>query len=110
MKKKNSILLGIFLCLVTIMADTDAATAQTKSQAIKTNKDKVITIAVQGKIAPAQPSSSYITTWDGKPKMAIGIGGINYNLKIGDIVKQEHKRSWAKITYVYSKRYGNSNI
>ena len=86
MKKNISILLGILLCLVTIIADMDAGKTQTKSQAIKTNKDKVITIAVQGKIAPAQPSSYYITTWDGKPKMAIGIGGINYNLKIGEKV------------------------
>jgi len=86
MKKKVSILLGILLCLFHIMADTEAATAQTKSQAIKTNKDKVITIAIQGKIAPAQPSSLYITTWEGKLKMAIGVGGINYNLKIGDKV------------------------
>ena len=45
------------------------------AQVIKTNKDKVLTIAVQGKIAPAAPERSYITTWDGKPKMAIGIGG-----------------------------------
>ena len=86
MRKKISMLLGILLCLVYVIADTDAATAQAKSQAITTNKDKVITLAVQGKISAAQPSSSYITTWDGKPKMAIGVGGINYNLKIGDKV------------------------
>ncbi|NOR11895.1 MAG: hypothetical protein GQ545_01445, partial [Candidatus Aminicenantes bacterium] len=48
MRKRISMLLGILLCLVYVIADTDAATAQTKSQAITTNKDKVITIAVQG--------------------------------------------------------------
>ncbi|MCP4900396.1 MAG: DUF4438 domain-containing protein [bacterium] len=53
---------------------------------ISTNKDKLVTLAVQGKIAPAEPSRSYQVTWDGKPKMAVGIGGINYNLKIGDKV------------------------
>ncbi len=53
---------------------------------LTTNKDRLITMAVQGQIAPAEPSRSYATTWDGKPKMAIGIGGINYNLKIGDKV------------------------
>ena len=62
------------------------AVAQVKSRVISTNKDKLIKIAVQGQIAPAQPARSYVTTWDGKPKMAIGIGGINYNLKIGDKV------------------------
>jgi len=50
---------------------------------VKTNKDKLLRIAVQGKIAPANVASSYITTWDGKPKLAIGVGGINYDLKLG---------------------------
>ncbi len=51
-----------------------------------TNKSQLLTVAVQGKIAPAQPERSYITTWDGKPKMAFGVGGINYNLKLGEKV------------------------
>ncbi len=84
MKKKTLILFGILLCMAFIMSNTIQAAGQAKKQAISTNKDKLLTIAVQGKIAPAQPSRSYTTTWDGKPKMAIGIGGINYNLKIGD--------------------------
>jgi hypothetical protein len=58
--------------------------ADIKPIPISTNKDKVLTLAVQGKIAPSAPSRSYTTTWDGKPKMAIGMGGINYNLKLGD--------------------------
>jgi len=84
MKKKILILFGILLCIAFIMSDTIHAAGQAKKQVISTNKDKLLTIAVQGEIAPAQPSRSYTTTWDGKPKMAIGIGGINYNLKIGD--------------------------
>ncbi|MCP4726903.1 MAG: DUF4438 domain-containing protein, partial [bacterium] len=47
-------------------------------------------VAVQGQIAPAEPSRGYTTTWDGKPKMAIGIGGINYNMKVG-----AHVFGWA---------------
>ncbi len=58
--------------------------ADIKPNPISTNKDKVLTLAVQGKIAPSQPSRSYTATWNGTPKMAIGIGGINYNLKLGD--------------------------
>jgi len=50
---------------------------------VKTNKDKLLTIAVQGKIAPTNVSTSYTTTWDGKSKLAIGEGGINYNLQLG---------------------------
>ncbi|MEE9566497.1 MAG: DUF4438 domain-containing protein [Desulfobacteria bacterium] len=84
MRRKILTLLGILLCIVLIMPDTHNSAAQAKSQKISTNKDKLITIAVQGQIAPAEPSRSYTTTWDGKSKMAIGIGGINYNLKIGE--------------------------
>ncbi len=84
MKKKILILFGILLCIAFVMSDTIHAAGQAKKQVISTNKDKLLTIAVQGQIAPAEPSRSYTTTWDGKPKMAIGIGGINYNLKIGD--------------------------
>jgi Domain of unknown function (DUF4438), C-terminal/Domain of unknown function (DUF4438), N-terminal len=51
---------------------------------IVTNKDKILVTAVQGKIAQPQPSRGYIVTWEGKPKMAVGTGGINYNLKVGD--------------------------
>jgi hypothetical protein len=60
--------------------------AQPGPRPIKTNKEKVLMTAVQGRIAAPQPSRSYITTWDGRPKFAIGIGGINYNLKLGDRV------------------------
>ena len=53
---------------------------------IKTNKEKLLTLAAQGVVSPAQPIRPYATTWDGKPKMAIGTGGINYNLHIFDKV------------------------
>ncbi len=80
--RKNGIfgIIIIFLAMNVIAAGTQA------SQSVATNRDKVLIIAVQGKIAPAQPSRSPIVTWDGKPKMAIGTGGINYNLRIGDKV------------------------
>ncbi len=84
MLKRILVLFGILLCLAFIFEDTTNAINQGKSQAIATNKDRLLTMAVQGQIAPAQPVRSYTTTWDGKPKMAIGIGGINYNLKIGE--------------------------
>jgi hypothetical protein len=84
MLKRILALFGILLCMAFVFEDTNNAMDQGKSQAIATNKDKLLTLAVQGQIAPAEPSTSYTTTWDGKPKMAIGIGGINYNLKMGD--------------------------
>jgi len=51
---------------------------------IRTNKDKLLTIAVQGKVAPSKIANSYTTTWDGRAKLAIGVGGINYELKLGE--------------------------
>jgi hypothetical protein len=50
---------------------------------IASNKESLIEFAVQGEIFPAIPLRNYWVTWDGKPKMAIGVGGINYNLKVG---------------------------
>jgi hypothetical protein len=74
---------SILLCALLVVA---APGHSDDSTAITTNKDKLLTLAVQGEIAPASPSRGYNVTWDGKPKMAIGTGGINYNLKIGDKV------------------------
>jgi len=74
--------------VATAAASPPEAQSDAKSgpQSITTNKDRILTIAVQGRIAAPQPYRTYIATWDGKPKVAIGIGGINYNLKIGDRV------------------------
>jgi len=74
------------LFIIYVFVNMNNVAAQVKQRVISTNKDKLITIAVLGQIAPAQPARAYVPTWDGKPKMAIGIGGINYNLKIGDKV------------------------
>jgi len=76
--------LGIVIPL--FLAAAIAAFGEPAPQAISTNRDKVLVIAVQGQIAPAQVSRGYVATWDGKPKLAFGAGGINYNLKIGDRV------------------------
>ena len=83
MRKK---ILGPLVILLIMAAGEIIAAGQSKPRAITTNKNKLLTLAVQGQIAPAQPARSYTATWDGRPKLAIGIGGINYNLKIGDKV------------------------
>ncbi len=56
------------------------------SPVLKTNRDRLVVTAVKGQIAHPQPSRYYLTTWDGKPKMAIGVAGINYTLKLGQPV------------------------
>jgi len=73
--KKRNLFLALFLFLIFALN----ATGQ-----IKTNKDKLLTIAVQGEVAPTKVATSYTTTWDGKAKLAIGVGGINYDLKLGE--------------------------
>jgi len=80
LKKENSLMKkrNLFLALFLVLSFTLTAVGQ-----IKTNKDKLLTIAVQGKVAPAKIATSYTTTWDGKAKLAIGVGGLNYNLKLG---------------------------
>lgn len=77
--KKRVLFWSTCFLLITLFSTVHFVSAQS----ITTNKDKVITIAVQGRIAPAEPARSYVTTWNGKPKLAIGIGGINYNMKVG---------------------------
>ena len=76
--------LGIALSLMLAVALT--APGGQAPQGLSTNKASVLTIAVQGRVAAAQPSRGYIVTWDGKPKLAVGTGGINYNLRLGDKV------------------------
>jgi hypothetical protein len=41
------------------------------ARSISTNKDRLLTIAVQGQVAPAQPARAYAVTWDGRPKIRI---------------------------------------
>ncbi len=50
---------------------------------LRTNKDKLITIAVQGVVQPFS-SRGYSTTYDGKPKLSIGMASINYTVSLGD--------------------------
>ncbi len=83
MRKNILTALGIFLCLSFFMSSADWASGQARTEPVKTNKDKLLSLAVQGEIAPAEPQSSYGVTWNGKPKTMIGISGINYNLKVG---------------------------
>lgn len=57
---------------------------------VKTNKNRMLRQALMAKIAPPTipgggTRSTYVTTWDGKPKIGIGVGGIKYNVKIGDL-------------------------
>ena len=57
---------------------------------IHSNSEKLIKQSLLGKISPPTmlveggEIGGYVTTWDGKPKIGIGIGGIKFNVKMGD--------------------------
>jgi len=55
---------------------------------VKTNKDRLLELNVMGEVNHPQliGGRSYITTWDGRPKLSMGYGGINYSVKVGDPV------------------------
>ena len=74
------------IVIVVFLAAGIAALGAPDPQNVSTNRDRVLAVAVQGQVAPAQPSRGYVITWDGRPKVAVGIGGINYNLRLGDRV------------------------
>ena len=59
------------------------APSRPTTTAIKTNKDRVFTVAVQGTVN--SPSSrGYSTTYDGTLRLALGMGSINYTVSVGD--------------------------
>jgi hypothetical protein len=51
---------------------------------VKTNKENLLEIALQGEITHTSIPSTYTTTWDNKAQMSLGRGGIVYNVKVGD--------------------------
>ena len=73
------------IAVVIVLAAALTAPGQPAPRSVTTNRDRLLVIAVQGQVAAAQ-TRGYIVTWDGKPKLATGTGGINYNLRLGDRV------------------------
>lgn len=53
---------------------------------LRTNKDQLVMISVQGRIAPPEHLDMYRVSSEGKPYLAVRTGGICYNVKIGDSV------------------------
>jgi len=52
---------------------------------VNTNEDKLVKISVMGEIASPVARSAYRITHDGKPVTLPGVGGITYNLRVGDL-------------------------
>ncbi|GAJ04237.1 unnamed protein product, partial [marine sediment metagenome] len=51
---------------------------------LRTNKEKLVMISVQGRVSYPVRRSAYTVTYDGKPIVVPGVGGITYNIKVGD--------------------------
>ncbi len=54
---------------------------------LRTNEDRLVEMSVTGQVSsPRSPRSPYRITHDGKPVALPGVGGITYNIKVGDPV------------------------
>jgi len=51
---------------------------------VKTNREHLLEIGVIGEVTNASVEVPYTTSWDGKPAVSMGRGGIVYNVKPGD--------------------------
>ena len=51
---------------------------------LKTNKEKLVMISIQGRVSYPVKKGPYRVTYDGKPVVVPGVGGITYNIKVGD--------------------------
>jgi hypothetical protein len=58
--------------------------SRSKSGVLKTNKDRLITTAVQGVVQPPG-GRDYSTNYEGKPTHDIGMASINYTVSLGDL-------------------------
>lgn len=51
---------------------------------LRINKDRLVMISIQGKVSNPIRRAAYTLTYDGKPIVVPGVGGITYNIKVGD--------------------------
>ena len=51
---------------------------------LRTNKDKLVMISIQGRVSYPVRRAAYTVTYDGQSVVVPGVGGITYNIKVGD--------------------------
>ncbi|MHC2995662.1 MAG: DUF4438 domain-containing protein [Candidatus Atribacteria bacterium] len=51
---------------------------------LKTNQDRLVMISIQGRVSNPVRRAAYTVTYDGKPIVVPGVGGITYNIRVGD--------------------------
>ena len=65
---------------------------------LKTNKDRLVKMSVIGEVvSPVVGSAVYTVSANGDPMILPGVGGITYNVRLGDlvaIVDADHSYGW----------------
>jgi hypothetical protein len=53
---------------------------------LKTNVESLVKMKLRGEVIHPElwVERNYVTTWDGRPKLTVGIGGIVHNVRVGD--------------------------
>lgn len=51
---------------------------------LRINKDRLVMISIQGKVSNPVRRAAYTVTFDGQSVVVPGVGGITYNIKVGD--------------------------
>lgn len=51
---------------------------------LRINKDRLVMISIQGKVSNPVRRAAYTLTYDGQSVVVPGVGGITYNIKVGD--------------------------
>lgn len=51
---------------------------------LRINKDRLVMISIQGKVSNPVRRAAYTVTYDGQSVVVPGVGGITYNIKVGD--------------------------
>lgn len=80
---------------------------------LKTNKDRLIKMAVMGQISHPGADRSYSVDFEGTPYTPTGMSGIKYNVTVGDLTygweNGEHVEPGLSMSNVSSDPYGRAN-
>lgn len=80
---------------------------------LKTNSGKVVKLSVQGKVSYPSGSRGFDVDAEGRPFMLPSIGGISYNVKVGDTAfgwAGDHIEPGVSTLVDGEKRYGQPNL
>ncbi len=69
---------------------------------IRTNKDRLVKLAVSAAVNHPSASRGYRTDFDGNPRIGLGMSGVKYNVALGDLTygmeNEEHVEPGLSIT------------